>query len=88
MARSTAMLVFNVVLLVALVLSVEIMTPTMGDPCTDLIPIKPTWCHGEDVSEDCWDACRKRHGSPVAAECFYETLLPGNGSTCKCYWPC
>lgn len=65
------------------------MIPTISDGvCTELLAFKTKWCDGEDVSEDCWDACRYRHGASIAAECFYETLLPGNGSACKCYWSC
>ncbi|KAI3526725.1 hypothetical protein L1887_05987 [Cichorium endivia] len=87
MARFTSMMVFNAVLLVVLVLSVN-MTTTMGKACSDLIPIKPIWCHDGDVSEDCWDACRTKHGETVAARCFLEPLLPGNERGCKCFWPC
>lgn len=63
-------------------------TPIMGDACSDLIPIKPKWCAGEQVSDDCWDACRLKHGETIAAKCFYEPLIPGNDRACECYWPC
>ncbi|KAL4588152.1 hypothetical protein LXL04_001032 [Taraxacum kok-saghyz] len=63
--------------------SVEMMTSTMGSkPCTDLIPFKPRACDGEEVSQDCWDACRSKHGPSVAAGCVYEPLLPGLDRAC------
>ncbi|KAL4569403.1 hypothetical protein LXL04_025039 [Taraxacum kok-saghyz] len=59
---------------------VEVITPTMGGICRDLIPFTPSWCDGEKVSEDCWNACRNRYGSNFEATCFHETLFPGNGN--------
>ncbi|CAH1429587.1 unnamed protein product [Lactuca virosa] len=89
MARSMAIVVFNMVLLVVLVLSVEMMTPTMSrKACSELIPMQPNWCDGPRVSVDCWDACGERHNPYIAAECFHEGLLPGNINVCKCYWEC
>ena len=65
-------------------------TSVMGDVCTDLISFTPKWCDGDiTVSDDCWDACRRRHEFLAKATCWYFPSFPGpNKSVCKCFYNC
>lgn len=62
------------------------------DKCVhdDLIPITPEWCDKDDnVSNDCWNACRAKFGPTAVAGCWPQPLLPGpKKMICKCWWPC
>ena len=65
-------------------------TSVKGDVCTDLISFTPKWCDGDiTVSDDCWDACRRRYEFLAKATCDYLPSFPGpNKSVCKCFYNC
>ncbi|KAL8259108.1 hypothetical protein R6Q59_027061 [Mikania micrantha] len=82
--------VYNAVLLVLLVITVEMMTSAKAGMCTELLPFTPKFCDGDNyVSDDCWERCRVRYYSLIKATCDYMVTFPGpNKSVCKCWYNC
>ncbi|GJU54722.1 hypothetical protein Tco_1228436 [Tanacetum coccineum] len=87
MAQLSGIAVYNMVFVIALMFTVGMITSVKGDVCTDFIPFPPKWCDGDDfVSDDCWDACRRKYEFLVKATCGYFPTFPGRFANPNSSW--
>ncbi|KAL7112926.1 hypothetical protein ACP275_04G032000 [Erythranthe tilingii] len=69
-----------------LLLSAQIWTVDAKD-CMEGLTSVDVQCNRSEASQNCWDACRKRHGSKATAFC--RASGPGfPGEICFCSYPC
>ncbi|GKC35721.1 hypothetical protein Tco_1048105 [Tanacetum coccineum] len=87
MAQLSGIAVYNMVFVIALMFTVGMITLVKGDVCTDFIPFPPKWCDGDDfVSDDCWDACRRKYEFLAKATCGYFPTFPGRFANPNSSW--